>query len=222
MRPRSWLPPASVLVAILASARGATLAQTKARVIANAGDANVRPACGVVAGARCANATARAVVVEVQLEVGRYHDLDLDSGMFGFQGYLHVWWRDPRLAHAGTASGGAADALRFTSAESANVWKPQFNEIALPAGGGFRDELFEVQPDGSVLWSRPIDVSVFCSFASGARLRELPFDTQPCARSPHALEGMHGATIPRARLRPPPLIARARVLTWAGASTRWR
>ena len=63
--------------------------------------------------------------MEVQLHIDRFKMIDQFGQVYGFDGYLRAWWRDPRLAY-NASDLGCAHSLHLTLSESLRVWRPSF------------------------------------------------------------------------------------------------
>ena len=138
--------------------------------------------------------------IRVQTYIEKYYELDMQGGSFSIDGYLRVWWSDPRLRFNGTEDGGCVDKLSFGESERARIWKPILywegaQDIIMPSVGKGTGELLEVYPDGSVWWSRQAHFTLACPFA--ANLGRMPFDTQTC----NFMVGMYADTALDSQLR---------------------
>lgn len=114
---------------------GYATALIKKNLLDKYGDAMVRPGRAMVEWTgekkepgQCAG---QQDIVEVQLTIQRYAELDQQKQAFSFDGYLDAYWYDPRLNFSGNASA-CAEPLIFGEDEIRQVWQPQFycNESA--------------------------------------------------------------------------------------------
>ena len=127
-----------------------------------------------------ANAVAGPDIVEVQFYVEKMHVLQMRDFTFGFDGYMRAWWKDERL----TFDAATSPQLKLSREEADNLWKPVLywegaKNIELPSAKPDLGELFWIYPDGRVLWSRQLRMSLSCDFAGGS-LDSLPFDQHNC------------------------------------------
>jgi hypothetical protein len=182
-----------------------TKSEIKAQLLASY-DASVRPnlASALEASRRGDDGCAHAPPDDIEAQI--YIDfLTVDQKLLQYtiEGFLRVWWDDPRLAFNGTSRSsqtaelGCLDRLIFRDAN--DLWLPDLyfeNVVDLDIGGSFSSRLSEsltVYPNGSVWWSRQLRVTLRCRMLFG----NLPFDTQEC---PIKL-GLYADTVEDSRLR---------------------
>ena len=123
--------------------------------------------------------------VQTQLYIDRLHPLGEMKQIYGFEGYLRLWWVDPRLAFNASCGPASLSELSLTRAEAQRIWRPDLYwedaiEVVLPdLVMGVKDgagEMFTVASDGGVFWSRQAKFTLSCPMS----LDTLPFDTQRC------------------------------------------
>ena len=182
------MPTLVVLLVAHSACAVQTAAEVKARLLEAYGDASMRPSISVAAAAAAArnescHEAAPPDPVGTQLYIDRFHYLDQRHQSFGFEGYLRLWWQDPRLAF--NAKNCTMSKLSLTRSESRSIWRPGLYwekaiKITLPKSVEMIDsgagELLEVSPDGSVFWSQQMSMRIACEMD----LYKLPFDTQHC------------------------------------------
>ena len=162
-----------------------TDAEIKTRLFANYGPKSTRP--GLSAPALAAYSSTCVYPPPDQIRIQAYVEkmipLDTRQGTYGFEGYLRMWWTDPRLRFNGTADGGCTDKLSFSVEEEDLIWKPSLywegaNKITMPDPQQGTGQLLHVSPDGSIWWSRQTSFLLSCPMSGN--LGTLPFDTQVC------------------------------------------
>jgi hypothetical protein len=137
------------------------------------------------------------VNVTTQIFIERMHNVDERMQTWGFEGYLRLWWHDPRLRY-NTSS---VRKLVLKRQEMLQIWKPDVYwesqvKVELPSGNELVDSgagrLLEFYPDGVVFSSSQISMVLACRL----HLRDMPFDTQGCTY----MMGMYGSTSAEVRL----------------------
>ena len=164
-------------------AAGESDSELKARLLSNYGSTSTRPSLSAPGLADAQGETPPAEQLRVQAYIEKFSSPKMAEGTYGFDGYLRVWWTDPRLRYNRTVKAGAADKLSLGSAERNQIWKPVFywegaKKITMPRADSGTGELLEVYPDGSLWWSRQVSFELSCSFVSA--IDRLPFDTHAC------------------------------------------
>ena len=164
-------------------AAGESDSELKARLLSNYGSTSTRPALSAPGLADAQGELPPAEQLRVQAYIEKFSSPKMAEGTYGFDGYLRVWWTDPRLRYNRTVKAGAADKLSLGSAERNQIWKPVFyweggKKITMPRADSGTGELLEVYPDGSLWWSRQVSFELSCSFVSA--IDRLPFDTHAC------------------------------------------
>lgn len=171
----------------------------KAALLSTYGDSMVRPSRIAASNNDASCATASPTVVDVQLHVDRFHMLDPFQQTFGFEGYLRLWWHDPRLVF-NTTKFGCDEPLMLTHGEIHSVWRPSLywedvarRGVRVPTGRDGAGMLFEFSPDGLVFWSQQVSLELACPMD----LARMPFDVQACP----LVMGIYDATADKVALR---------------------
>ena len=115
--------------------------------------------------------------VEVQMYVESIPYIHQLTQTYGLNGYMRLWWREPRLSDANRTSN-----LVFTANDglAPRLWLPDlYFELAESvhfAAPGAEGESIVVKPDGGIWWSRQARLRLRCCM----EFRRMPFDTQRC------------------------------------------
>ena len=122
--------------------------------------------------------------VQTQIYIDQMMPLNMIDSTFGFDGYLRLWWTDPRLAFNGTADGGITDSLDLKHQERQRIWKPDLywegaQKLDFPHTNAGFGEMLTVGSAGNVFWSRQSRFLLSCHFGY-VELNTLPFDTHNC------------------------------------------
>ena len=119
-------------------------------------------------------------IARVQIGVESMKHVETTKMTYFLDGYLRVWWSDPRLAFG-----------NHTCLEELTLGPPQFqpsSQIWVPPisiqgsqkydmiGGASPGELLRIYRDGSLYWSRKLGVELNCEMNFG----RLPYDVQYC------------------------------------------
>ena len=125
--------------------------------------------------------------------------LDQAKQSWGFDGYVRLWWVDPRLAFNASTLG-CAETLKLSVSEVQRVWTPTLyweglakDGVQLPRPYDSQGMLFEVRPNGSVWWSRQVSFELACPMD----LARMPYDVQTCP----LVMGLYDATSDEVSLR---------------------
>ena len=117
-------------------------------------------------------------LVEAQIYIDRFLPLEQQTRTYGFQGYMRLWWTDPRLEFNATEAG--ADSIKLEGSEMDAIWLPTDvywdESLTVKASGGEAGALF-VYPSGLVWWSRQMSFEMMCRDMS---FHDFPYDTHRC------------------------------------------
>ena len=204
-----------------------TKQEIKSQLLANY-DASMRPNLALALadsrtdGQRCIDAEADQIKVQLFVD---FLTVDQKQLQYTIEGFLRLWWDDPRLTFNGTGlqskpgpedvvdHKGCLERLVFRNAE--DLWLPDVyfdNVVALDMGGASSSRLsssIAVYPNGSIWWSRQVRITFRCDMLFG----NLPFDTQECPIK----VGLYSDTTKDARLQWRP--GRQLLDNWEGSST---
>jgi hypothetical protein len=115
-------------------------------------------------------------LVSLQFYLTRIQDLIEVEKSFALEGYMRLWWNDPRLAY--NASVAPDGFMAFQEDEQTALWLPDLyweDSREVEFGGG-HGALMWVTPSGDVWWSRKGRIVVRCDLD----FRYVPFDVQTC------------------------------------------
>ena len=117
-------------------------------------------------------------LVEAQIYIDRFLPLEQQTRTYGFQGYMRLWWTDPRLEFNATEAG--SDSIKLEGSEMDAIWLPTDvywdESLTVKASGGEAGALF-VYPTGLVWWSRQMSFEMMCRDMS---FHDFPYDTHRC------------------------------------------
>lgn len=115
------------------------------------------------------------VDVQMQLYVQKVHSIDELTQTWGLDGYLRLWWVDPRLRFE--------DSCKYHTLPDGNLlWVPEIywdNGAETPVLGGLDGSVLRVYPDGRVWYSRAIRVTLTAPMS----FSKFPYDAQTLALS---------------------------------------
>ena len=183
--------------ALLAAASAAWVAgaapnlqtQLKRRIMAEYGDPAIRPGAVIAAQGDDNGTCVHPDEVHVQVHVEKFHPLDGLRQTWQLEGYLRLWWTDPRLAFEvnDSAKAECMPFLDFTGVQRDTIWSPDVYlegglEFERGLGGTSKTGLgqfLRVSPKGEVTSSQQTRFVLSCPLS----LQDAPFDTQECPLS---------------------------------------
>ena len=119
-------------------------------------------------------------IAKVQIAVESMKHVETSKKTYFLDGYLRVWWSDPRLAFGNHT---CLEQLTLGPPEfqpSSQIWVPpisiQGSQKYDMIGGASPGEMLRLNRDGSLYWSRKLGVELNCEMNFG----RLPYDVQYC------------------------------------------
>jgi hypothetical protein len=154
------------------------------------GDPNVRPGVqtAISGGAwESGQCVQPADVIHMQIHVTRMLSVDSIKKTWAMDGYLRLWWQDPRLAFDAsniTDGSSCVEFLEFSGNERSQLWAPDIyleDAVKFERGLGSKTkgglaQYFRVSSDGTVSSSQQTRFELSCNMD----FKDAPFDTQRC------------------------------------------
>ena len=160
----------------------------KQTLLAAYGDPSVRPGVqAAINGGKWESeqCVQPADVVHMQIYVTRMLSVDSIKKTWAMDGYLRLWWQDPRLAFdSSNSTSSCIEFLEFSGNERNEIWAPDVyleDSVKFERGLGSKTkgglaQYFRVTPDGTVFSSQQARFELSCSMD----FADAPFDTQHC------------------------------------------